>query len=511
MLWQELIKVALMGTERSQLSPPTKEELRRLGIDPALPPPRLVLEGAAYLATMHKGGIRAREWTRPLPEAAPPNDPQRDCSPRAIQVLEQILNDSFPDALGEFVQLLHQHQRQLPAEMLPDLFDQARRNAELWGKLRDCIGTRGHWLLQQNPDWASLRRQPDEALWEYGTRPQRLALLRHWREERPDYGRERVMENWDTEDSKTRIGLIAHFATGLGPADETFLENALDDRRKEVRQKAASLLLQIPASALVQRMQERAVALLDLSHQNGAIDIELQLPDELGPAILRDGIDPKLRSYPGGVKASRLGQILAAIPPRFWEQHFERDAEEVLSIFTDSNWPELTFSALTQATIRHRTPQWMEALVDFWFRHHFESPWQNIELEDLMPQLPRPLFNQLALRGLSLDQALASSNGPVSTLLQHGQQIWEDELTYAFFRKIKEWFQDHPGQYWSTWHFWNILSKAAYLIRPQLWPTLQKAFDQDRVWYEAGAEIDKFMTVLRFRDQMQKSLSSDPK
>ncbi len=510
MLWQELIKVALMGTERAQISTTTKAELQRLGIDPELPAPRLVLEGAAYLATMHKSGIQAPEWTRALPTPAPQGVLDSDCSPKAIRLLQQILDDTFPKALEEFVQLLHQNNRQLPAEMLPELFDQSRQNPELWAKLKDCIGARGQWLLQQNPDWQSLRAVPDESGWEYGTRAERLALLRYWRQERPDYGRERVLEGWGEEDSKTRIALIPLFEIGLGPYDEPFLEQALDDRRKEVRKKAAELLAQLPESALVQRMQERVLALFEEAPKGENHSIEIQVPEKLTKPMLRDGLDPQLRSYPGGVKASRLGQMLAIIPPSFWENHFQENAAEVLLLFLDSNWPALCFSALSQATIRHREEAWMEVLIDFWLQHHFESEWQNIDLEAMIPILPSKLFNKMALQGLALEDPLASSTAPISTLLQHAEQNWDNDLTYAFFRQLKEWFQQNPGQYWSTWHFWNILGKAAYLIEPKLWPTLQKAFDQDPVWYQASTELDKFMNILRFRDQMQKSLSSDP-
>ena len=57
-----------------------------------------------------------------------------------------------------------------------------------------------------------------------------------------------------------RARFLAALATGLTVDDDAFLEQALDDRRKEVREAALELLRRLPGSSLGRRMAERARA-----------------------------------------------------------------------------------------------------------------------------------------------------------------------------------------------------------------------------------------------------------
>ena len=93
--------------------------------------------------------------------------------------------------------------------------------------------------------------------------------------------------------------------------DETFLEAALDDRRKEVRGAAADLLARLPESALRRRALERALPLLKFkSNKLRRKTIEVTLPEACDKAMQRDGVEPKPGFRGVGEKAWWLQQML---------------------------------------------------------------------------------------------------------------------------------------------------------------------------------------------------------
>ena len=80
-------------------------------------------------------------------------------------------------------------------------------------------------------------------VWETGSRAQRLGYLRRLRRADPAAARELLDRDWATLTPDERGDLVAALADGLALADEALLERALDDRRKEVREAAAGLLV----------------------------------------------------------------------------------------------------------------------------------------------------------------------------------------------------------------------------------------------------------------------------
>ena len=60
MHWNELVKLALLGTDRSSLSPAMKAELQGYGIDTDKEITEVILESAALYAPLQKAGYEPR-------------------------------------------------------------------------------------------------------------------------------------------------------------------------------------------------------------------------------------------------------------------------------------------------------------------------------------------------------------------------------------------------------------------------------------------------------------------
>ena len=141
---------------------------------------------------------------------------------------------------------------------------------------------------------------------------------------------EALREVWPTESAATRADFLGLLADGLSPADEEFLEAALDDRSKEVRRGAARLLARIPGSQYGDRMAERMWSHLTVSQGVLAVD----LPKRLSASMERDGIDSQ---NPEGIgkRAWWFLQIVANTPlsemdPAWLEMPVEGCAPEIL-------------------------------------------------------------------------------------------------------------------------------------------------------------------------------------
>jgi hypothetical protein len=289
---------------------------------------------------------------RPVPVAAP--ETLRPCPPRAQAVLAQLLRGLHPAGLeAEWLRLLHRHGGHVPAHVLPKLLDAGTRQPALRAPLLPVLGERGRWLARLQPEWSWAGDDTDAASWDTGTPEQRVAALRSWRARAPQAARAALAAAWPSEPPDQRAALLATLSTALGPDDETFLEAALDDRRKEVRTVAQRLLARLPTSQLAQRMTGRLLPLLRLERPLlRAARIDLTLPETLDAAMRRDGIGAA--SHPGlGEKAGWVVDMLAAVDPDVWTRHFDRPPRGCLALAEHSEFATVFARGWALAVQRH--------------------------------------------------------------------------------------------------------------------------------------------------------------
>ena len=122
MIWKNIVKTALIGTDRSELSETTLEELEKMGVDVESNPANVLLEGATLFAQMRKAGFQPKKWEGDIPLPAQ-LDKAKVCSKKSSDHLAMILNGTYEDALEEFIQNLIYNKKSLPPELLPELFD----------------------------------------------------------------------------------------------------------------------------------------------------------------------------------------------------------------------------------------------------------------------------------------------------------------------------------------------------------------------------------------------------
>ncbi|KOV88954.1 DUF5691 domain-containing protein, partial [Nocardia sp. NRRL S-836] len=243
--WSETVQKLLIGTARG-------------GGEPAeLLSSCAVLGVAAFGAT-----LPSTVSADPLPPAPP--EPASLPRPAARAVLEAIMSLDDEVLLTEWCALAKANHVVADPRMLPGLLALGTARPGLRAAVVEVLGTRGRWLAQTRPGWS----------WASGTAPlvdeiplsevldlpsaQRVRALRRKRKADPlSVGTFIATEFATSRRSTDRQVLISALETGLSPADEPLLEQALDDRAAPVHDEALRLLRKLPTSALATRAATR--------------------------------------------------------------------------------------------------------------------------------------------------------------------------------------------------------------------------------------------------------------
>lgn len=433
--WERLVRAALLGTER-QAAP--EEEAGDPALDAAVaaladrPAEARLLGTAALLDGWRRAGRRPSHSDVPAPPPAPEAE-ERVCRAHAVVILRQVLAGS-PPLVAEWLGLAQQAGVAIPHELLPAVLDHGARHAAVRDAIAGALGPRGRWLAALNPAWAyAAGVAPDPAEgWETGTAEERVRILRTVRASDPAAGLALLRTTWATDEPRDRAAFVEALSAGLGMDDEPFLESALDDRRKEVRVAAATLLATLPGSRFVRRMTDRLVPLLTLHAPDGLMArlwsgrtcIDVQLPAECDKGMRRDGVDPK-PGYGFGEKGWWLHQMLAVVPPSFWTAYWGRSAAELLDAARASQEGDLLVRAWTAAAIQARDAAWAEALL-----RAGADVSGHLLAQELLAALPPHRLEAVALDRLGLVRQLHGGSA-VCRILESTRVPWSAELTRA--------------------------------------------------------------------------------
>jgi hypothetical protein len=378
--WEELVTVALLGTERR--TPP--------GCAPGQEAPLALLDAAAVETVRRRAGLRPGRAAR-LPEPAA-EDPRPPLPPPAARRLAILLADrpgaggggrrgTAPDLMELLPQWLATANARgfaAPPELLPALLDAARGRTDLRSAALTFAGPRATWLARLNPDWrfalraapgggASLPHPEDtdkvRQLWQEGLFAERVALLSALRSRRPADARELLTTTWVTERAEDRLMFLDSLRTGLTADDEPFLEQALSDRSRNVRATAAELLSALPGSALAARMAVRAGACVAVDHTGDTPTLTIEAPHECDASMERDGVVPKPPAG-RGERSWWFGQLVESAPLGSWPARLGgRTPGELVALPVADDWQSELHAAWCRAAVRQRDAEWARALL----------------------------------------------------------------------------------------------------------------------------------------------------
>ncbi|MCJ8278705.1 MAG: DUF5691 domain-containing protein [Rivularia sp. ALOHA_DT_140] len=314
-IWQDLVKTAVVGTQRHKLKVISQDsQLSEVlnGLDTNDKEGFLLSAAGSIYLYQKVGQLIAIDNQKTLKTCE--LDDLAYCSQASEQHLEMMLSGEYSAILPEWLKLLAEAKKVVSPRYLPELLKLGIIQHHWRKYILPVLGKRGIWLAAQNPEWNYALGENADLIWKSGSVEARRKLLKELRQSKPEKGRKQLKNIWSKERAKERASLLSGLEICLSIDDEPFLEDALDDRSKLVRDEAARLLAQIPESKLVQRMIERVRPLLSLD-RNG---IEVVLPKKCTLEMTQDGIDESKYIPSLGEKASLLLQMLACVPPNIW-------------------------------------------------------------------------------------------------------------------------------------------------------------------------------------------------
>ncbi len=505
MNWKKLVQIALVGTNRSKIPGEMMLELKALGIEEE-DPARLVMKAATTFSMMRKAGIQPPDFIGDLPvptQKAPTNI----CGKRAVQYLNMILKRNDLPILAEFLITLEKYHKSLPPESLPLIFDQAAKNPVIWQSLQPALGDRGHWLMQQHPQWSALNYLPVAEDWEHGNTKQRTAYLRHLRSVEPAAARALLEATWPQESTTTKKEFLGSLRVGLSAADDPFLSTHLADKQKSIREATATLLSLIPTSSFNQRMLSRLKELIGLKKSGKKHSLKISLPLGVDDTMIRDGIKASAQLYRSGNKASQLAQMINRLPPGHWTELTGLKASELIPLFEKNEYAYLLINAVTDAAVHHQNQHWSQIILKTWLAKKEDKFWQDFAPLSLIPVVDRPVYNQLALSGFKNIKYLPAENTPLDFLLQRGIQDWDADLSVTFFGRLKTWLKSEEATHWGDWHIRKILNIAGLKTPAHLYPEISRNWPEHLpVWGGWEREVSGTLTTLELRYKMEKAL-----
>lgn len=330
--------LTLLGTDRMSAPPPAPHpvladawsKLDWEARDTAL------LSAMALVSVARRAGATA--LTDALQEGEPaPAEVLPVCATRASALLRRMLTGEHAVVLSEWLTLAAANGRRASFRDLPALLRVLAREPALRAAALPVLGERGAWLARLSPEWRCVLEtaRVDDAAWETGELPKRLAWLRQTRSQDPARAAEALAKAWAGASGEERERFIAIVAEAPTPHDAELLEKeALRDRRREVRTAARTSLLRLPETPFVARAEAQVAAMVDLEGMPMMKRLVLRPPDAFNPAWKADGIEEKPPAGTGP-KAFWARQWIASVPLSAWTRRLDVGIEKLLTMNRD--------------------------------------------------------------------------------------------------------------------------------------------------------------------------------
>jgi Family of unknown function (DUF5691) len=538
----ELTKIALLGTSKYAGPIPSGDHPAALPAAACSPGDReeCLLLACGAQAVYALAGRCSEAGINPSVPAT--EETKKAASRKLAALLEGAAAERQDALLLEFLRQMHAHAVVLPPDLLPRLLE--FKDAEIRKSVIPVLGERGAWLCRLNPDWAQVLADADdhahahlEALrrtWEEGTIDERCRTIETLRGSDPDRAREWVEEALSKEKHGNRVKLLKSLTIGLNDSDEPFLEQCLDDRSPAVVQVAASLLCELPSSALAGRMLSRAALILTLEKQGpGVLEAKLVCtpPEDFGPDWERDGIKKKAAESVGP-RAFWTEQLVSSVPPSHWPKQFGLEPQALIRALADDTFAGSVISGWTTAVYRFAkidpaSVEWLEPLWDY----HVESLGRvqnrvilGVQFQDRAGAINRierllyfmpPDVAESALAKV-LKPAPGWQDGEALAMLSswsRWSRAWSVQFAKRFLATARARLERGTDE--SAFHWAAALPENACALPPETlslalapWKTADS--ENSATWFTAAIrkEISKFATVIEKRQSFLKELDA---
>lgn len=503
MIWSELAKIALIGTDQIAIPDEVLDILSARGIETTSSQDRIVLDAAAAFNQLRKAGFVLASFDQALPTPVEILPSSNACSPQSIRHLRKILNGTYQYALIEFLEIMVQHEKHLPPEFLPEIIEAGLADESLWAIIAPGLSERAHWLLSMNPDWEHLSEVEEDIDWYSATPSRKLVLFDRLHRQEPISAIALLETQWETLDYKVKLEYLDRIGKRLQSSDEDFLELLRKDKRKEVRFKAADILSQLPQSALSKVLFEEATRLIEADKKRM---LRIQLPEEIPSHTTDLGIDlsKAKKRFKSGLKAAWVAALVSKIPPKNWEDYLDLSPSNIISAFLESQLNDVLDTALLDAVIRHKDAEWAAQLIRYEMGRGTANTWPIAKVKKLVELLSPVTFNDVVYYFLQYNGTmLEDENHIISRILMLRGFFWEERVSRQLIEGFRQWMTEAQTFYWNLLHYQRLLEAASYNAPAALVDTFSRDWPyHSPLWPRWEAAVQRFLQTLSFRKEM---------
>lgn len=343
------------------------------GVLDAGDPAAALLDAAALLSVARRAGVQPR---RGVTVPAPPTDSAPTLSARAEAALRKLRWPRSPtsgivddgDLLATLLGSAADAGYVATGKLVTDLLDLAHSNPVVRLSVARVLGTRGRGLARYHPQWqdtvAVVDATADPQTWRTANPAERFAYLSDLRDRDPAAARDLLAAVWAQQHGRDRARFISVLSRDLSPADEEFLETALEDRAPTVRAQVRRMLARLPDSAFRRRGSQRVAGLLRLDAAGPGVRLVANLPGKPDPVSVRDGVTVKPPSSAIRAEAWWLTGALAAAPLSDWTARFRLSPVEIVALPVEGDLRVDVHAGWRLAAVSQGDSEWARALLD---------------------------------------------------------------------------------------------------------------------------------------------------
>ena len=225
--------------------------------------------------------------------------------------------------------------------------------------------------------------------------------------------------------------------------------------------------------------------------------IQLTLPDACSKAMEKDGIEPKPGPYQTkklGERAWWLQQMIAALPPTWWNEHLSKPPSELLKLAGSSEWENILVEGWLQATLRCKDLNWVRALLEIRFE------------PNLLTLLPPDQQEAYILTRAEQPTSVEEKHRTLASLLRHIEFAWSVELSRALLQTVRYYINSNISV--NERHAFDLKANLRHFARhipadfvseaERDWPTDAPS------WAGWEKPTEEFLALLQFRRDMLK-------
>ncbi|MEY3051024.1 MAG: hypothetical protein RLY31_809 [Bacteroidota bacterium] len=506
MLWNDIIRTALLGTDQTVLPVSVRTLLREHGLEGGQDPPARLLAMAAVLERqLSRAGVRPGALSSSDMPTPPPADAEalRPFPTDALPLVGRVLEGGDDILLPSLMSRMEAGGYAFPAEYLPLLL--MRPDADdKFGWLFRRLDAVGKWLLRQHPEWRFLLMPPPAEKGSLSALSYRRSV-RYFRLTDASAAREQALREWSAYSPVEKKEWLSQLIHGYSDDDRVLLLRGLADSRKEVRQAAGALQASAYAgSGDVKGWESRGRSIWRTDQ--GRIDILIpgkEIREQDRAQLAWDDTD-----WPGGEQAVYLGLVLSKVPPGSWERHLGWPPAVIVDRILTCQWGNVIFPALLMAAATFRDPVWQQLLL----RRLFDMDegydgWYHPAVTYFLRELPAAMAMAQAHDYLADRSGLPDENNPVFRLLFREPTVWDQRLSVLVGRRLQQSFGAYPGARKCTRFDRRLLRWLGGCSLPQVLPVLADgwpdAYGLPPVWKK---EIHRMLRTVRLHQVLMELL-----